>query len=259
VSPARRPRPQTEHRTIRTSDGVRIAYTWWRRPSKELLLLAPGFWRVRLAKENLFLAEHFLRQGYDVAAIDFRGHGDSGGAYTFGTEERQDFLSVVEDLVGEGKPYSRFAVLGFSMGGSIAADTLARTPDLPCRGLAMVCSPEHVSSLRPRPWKANAARQIRIRHVIHVPRISGRRLLSPKPKISRALARLSIPKLIVTAEGDWLVDPSQGRALAKGAAPPVEHVHLALGGSLHADALVRWAPLALLRPLDRWFAKHAPP
>jgi len=238
---------------------VRIAYTWWRRPSKELLLLAPGFWRVRLAKENLFLAEHFLRQGYDVAAIDFRGHGDSGGAYTFGTEERQDFLSVVEDLVGEGKPYSRFAVLGFSMGGSIAADTLARTPDLPCRGLAMVCSPEHVSSLRPRPWKANAARQIRIRHVIHVPRISGRRLLSPKPKISRALARLSIPKLIVTAEGDWLVDPSQGRALAKGAAPPVEHVHLALGGSLHADALVRWAPLALLRPLDRWFAKHAPP
>ena len=259
MSAARRARPQTEHRTIRTHDGVRIAYTWWRRPSRELLLLAPGFWRVRLAKENLFLAEHFLRSGYDVAAIDFRGHGDSGGAYTFGPEERHDFLAVVADLVGEGKPYSRFAVLGFSMGGSIAADALAATPELPCRALAMVCSPDHVASLRPRPWKANAARQIRIRNVIRVPRISGRRLLSPKPRISAALARLSIPKLIVTAEGDWLVDPSHGRTLAQGAAPPVEHVHLELDGSLHADALVRWAPLALLRPLDRWLARYAPP
>ena len=259
MSAARRAKPETEHRKIRTRDGVRIAYTWWRRPSRELVILAPGFWRVRLAKENLFLAEHFLRSGYDVAAIDFRGHGDSEGAYSFGPEERQDFLAVVEDLVGEGKPYSRFAVLGFSMGGSIAADTLARAPGLPCRALAMICSPDHVGSLRPRPWKANAAKQIRMRHVVHVPRISGRTLITAKPKISRALARLSIPKLIVTAEGDWLVDPSQGRALAEGAAAPVEHVHLELGGSLHADALVRWAPLALLRPLDRWFAKHAPP
>ena len=39
-------------------------------------------------------------------------------------------------------------------------------------------------------------------------------------RISRALARLSIPKLIVTSKGDWLVDPSHGRAMAKAAAPP---------------------------------------
>jgi pimeloyl-ACP methyl ester carboxylesterase len=251
--------PEIEHRRIRTSDGVRIAYTWWRRPSREILLLAPGFWRVRLARENLFLASHFLRRGYDVAAIDFRGHGDSGGAYTFGPSERQDFLAFVEDLVGEGKAYDRFAVLGLSLGGSIAADTLARRPDLPCRALAMVCSPEHVSALRPRPWKSGAARQVRLRHVMRMPRIAGARLFEPKPRIARALAKLQIPKLIVTVEGDWLVDPSHGRVLAQAAAPPVDHVHLDLPGSLHADALVAWAPLALLRPLDRWFAKNAPP
>jgi uncharacterized protein len=259
VRTSRRREPAVEHRSARTSDGVRIAYTWWRRPSRELLLLAPGFWRVRLARENLYLAEHFVRRGYDVAAIDFRGHGDSGGAYTFGPAERHDFIAVAEELIGEGKPYSRFAVLGLSLGGSIAADALARHPGLPCRALAMVCSPEHVSALRPRPWKAGAARQVRLRHVVRVPRISGRRLLAPKPRISRALAQLAIPKLIVTAEGDWLVDPSHGRALAEGAAEPVEHVHLDLPGSLHADALVAKAPLALLRPLDRWFARHAPP
>src|SRR5262249_60188447 len=73
VSAARRVKPQTEHRTIRTPDGTRIAYTWWRRPSKELLILAPGFWRIRLAEENLFLAEHFLRRGVRTAAQAFCG------------------------------------------------------------------------------------------------------------------------------------------------------------------------------------------
>ena len=77
----------TEHRRVRTSDGVLIAYTLWRRPAREIILLAPGFWRVRLARENLYLATHFVRRGYDVAVLDFRGHGDSGGAYTFGPAE----------------------------------------------------------------------------------------------------------------------------------------------------------------------------
>ena len=249
----------TEHRHVRTSDGVRIAYTWWRLPAREILLLAPGFWRARLARENLFLATHFLRLGYDVAAIDFRGHGDSGGAYTFGPAEALDFLAVAGDLAGEGKPYERFSVLGLSLGGSIAADALARHPDLPCRALAMISAPAHVSALRPRPWKPGAARQVRLRNVLRMPRIAGRRLLAPKPRIARALANLTIPKLIVTSKGDWLVDPSHGVAMAKAAAPPVDYVHLDLPGSLHADALVRDVPLSLLRLLDRWFARNAPP
>jgi pimeloyl-ACP methyl ester carboxylesterase len=161
--------------------------------------------------------------------------------------------------VGEGKPYSRFAVLGLSLGGSIAAEAVARHPHPPCRALALISSPAHVSALRPRPWKPGAARQVRLRHVLRMPRIAGRRLFEPKPRIARALAQLTIPKLIVTAEGDWLVDPSHGRVLARAAAPPVDHVHLDLPGSLHADALVRYVPLSLLRLLDRWFSRNAPP
>jgi hypothetical protein len=68
-----------------------------------------------------------------------------------------------------------------------------------------------------------------------------------------------MPKLIVTSEGDWLVDPSHGRALARAARKPVEHVHLELPGALHADGLVRFVPVRLLRLLDRWLDEHAPP
>jgi pimeloyl-ACP methyl ester carboxylesterase len=251
--------PAVEHREARAADGVGIAYTLWRRPSKELLLLAPGFWRVRLARENLFLATFFVRRGYDVAALDFRGHGDSKGAYTFGTFEVNDLKAVIDELVGAGKPYERFALLGLSMGGTIAAEALARWPDLPCRALVMVSSPADLRALRPKPWKAGAIRQVRLRHALRMPRVSRRTRIAATPRGERAVAQLSMPKLIVTAEGDWLVDPSHGRILARAAAPPVDDVHFDLPGSLHADALIKFVPLRLLRLLDRWFARNAPP
>jgi len=251
--------PEVRHRTAPAGDGVPIAYTLWRRPSRELLVLAPGFWRVRTAQENLFLTHHFLRRGYDVAALDFRGHGDSGGRYAFGAAEHRDFLAVVEELAGPGKLYERFAVVGLSMGGSIAAQALAARPELPCRALAMISSPADLAALRPKPWKAGALRQVRLRHALRVPRIQARGLSARKPRASEAVAELAMPKLIVTSEGDWLVDPSHGRALARAAREPVDHVHLELPGALHADGLVRVVPVRLLRLLDHWLEKHAPP
>jgi pimeloyl-ACP methyl ester carboxylesterase len=250
---------ETRHRRARASDGVSIAYTLWRRPARELLVLAPGFWRVRLGRENLFLATHFVRRGYDVAALDFRGHGDSGGGYAFGLDEHGDFLAVIDELVGPGRLYARFSVLGLSMGGAIAAGALATRPELPCRGLAMISSPANPRALRPKPWKLGAIRQVRLRHALRVPRLASRAFREPWPRAAEAVASLPFPKLVVTSAGDWLVDPSQGRTLAEASAAPVELVHLELPGSLHADGLVKAVPLRLLRVLDRWFAENAPP
>jgi pimeloyl-ACP methyl ester carboxylesterase len=252
--------PEARHRRARAADGVSIAYTLWRRPARELLVLAPGFWRVRLGRENLFLATHFWRRGYDVASLDFRGHGDSDGGYAFGLAEHEDFHAVIDELVGPRRLYSRFAVLGLSMGGSIAAQALAARPQLPCRALAMISSPADLRALRPKPWKTGAIRQVRLRHALRVPRLAtAGTLRRPKPRADEALAALPFPKLIVTSEGDWLVDPSHGRALAKASAPPVDHVHLELPGAFHADGLVHAVPVRLLRVLDRWFEANAPP
>ena len=181
-------------------------------------MLAPGFWRVRLARENLFLATHFARRGYDVAALDFRGHGESGGGYSFGATEHHDFQAVLDELVGDGKMYERFSVLGLSMGGSIAAQALALRPDQPCRALAMISSPADLRALRPKPWRLGALKQLQWKHALKVPKFSGRRLTARRPRAEDAMASLPMPKLIVTAEGDWLVDPSHGRALARAAA-----------------------------------------
>ena len=259
VSSPARPRDfPAEHPRVRTADGVEIVYSLWRGAGAELLVLAPGFWRARGGREMLFVATHFLRIGYSVAVLDFRGHGESGGAYTFGAREPLDLAAVLEDLVARAG-FSRFAALGFSLGGSIALDTLGRFPDLPCRALAVVSAPTAAADVRPRPWRPGAARQVSVRQALRMPRMAPRALFGGRSPATDAISRLTIPKLVVTIERDWLVDPSHGRSLARAAAPPIEHVHVDVPGALHADALVRYLPVRALRLLDGWFRRNAPP
>jgi pimeloyl-ACP methyl ester carboxylesterase len=194
-----------------------------------------------------------------VASLDFRGHGDSGGSYTFGREEWQDFLALARCFPA---PAREFAAVGFSLGGSIAADAISRDRSLPFRALVMVSSPADFSRLRPRPWKPNAWKMLGWRRALAPPRVDWSSVPREKPKAEDAVEKLAIPKLVVTFEDDWLVRPQHGDRLARAAAPPVERVHLPLAGSLHADAVVRFAPILFFRVLDaflkRWFpAKEA--
>jgi pimeloyl-ACP methyl ester carboxylesterase len=125
----------------------------------------------------------------------------------------------------------------------------------------MISSPADLKTLRPKPWTSGALRQVSFKNAVRVPRLSASSAASVfahPPAVAAALGRLTIPKLIITAEGDWLVDPSHGRVLADASAEPVDYVHLDLPGNLHADSLVKYVPLRLLRLLDRWFAKNAP-
>jgi len=249
-------RPFRERRrTVRTDDGVEIALTVYEVGSRRLIVLAPGFWRRRRDRENVYVAAHLGRLGYDVATFDFRGHGDSGGRYTFGREEWRDLLAVARAFA---PTHDAFAVVGFSLGGSVAAVAIAKAPELPFRALVMVSSPADFARLRPRPWKPAAWRMMGIRRALRPPRMDWNAIARAKPGTETAVESLEIPKLIVTLEDDWLVKPAHGRRLARAASPPVEHVHLNLRGSLHADAVVRYAPLAFLRVLTRFLKKRFP-
>ena len=238
---------------MKTSEGTKIAVTHYDSGSDRLLLLAPGFWRRRADREIALVATHFSRAGYDVATIDFRGHGESEGRYTFGREEWRDFSALAESF-----PHRNFAAVGFSMGGAIAAETILRRPDLPFRALVMVSSPADFARLRPRPWKPAAWQMMGFRRAISPPRVDWRSFPLAKPRAEDAVEMLSIPKLIVTSENDWLVNPSHGDRLFRSAAAPVERVHLDVGSSLHAEAIVRFAPVSFLRVLTDFLNRRFP-
>ncbi|HTP51961.1 MAG TPA: alpha/beta hydrolase [Anaeromyxobacteraceae bacterium] len=82
------------------------------------------------------VAPAFARAGYHVVAPDFRGHGDSdrvgpGGYYYF-----MDYVHDVADLV-EQLARERLAIVGHSMGGSVAALYAGAFPDRAAKVVAM--------------------------------------------------------------------------------------------------------------------------
>jgi pimeloyl-ACP methyl ester carboxylesterase len=243
------------HRTVRAADGVPLAVTHYSSGSPRLVLQAPGFWRRRSDRENVFVAIHLARLGYDVATFDFRGHGGSEGMYTFGQDDWRDFVVVAESFASS---HEDFASVGFSMGGAIAADALARRPDLPCRALVMVSSPADFAKVRPKPWKPAAWKMMGLGRALDPPRVDWKLLSGEKPRALEAVTRLEIPKLIVTFEDDWLVEPAHGDLLERASAPPVERAHLNVGDSLHADAVVRYAPHAFLTLLTDFLSRRFP-
>ncbi len=66
--------------------------------------------------------------GFNVVALDLRGHGDSGGEYTtLGYLEEDDMVEVIDWLVeNKGGLVESIGVIGYSMGGAVAIMLAAR-------------------------------------------------------------------------------------------------------------------------------------
>lgn len=104
--------------TLTTTDGVRIDAGHLKGQDDGLcVVLAHGFtcyWR----QPQLRRIANVLNRAGGVVAIDFRGHGRSGGSSTVGDREVHDVEAAVAWARGLG--YRRVAVVGFSMGAAVA-------------------------------------------------------------------------------------------------------------------------------------------
>lgn len=86
-----------------SSDGIRLG-AWWipsRHPNgrhaHRTILLCPGM--AGNKSSQLVLVRNLIAAGYNVLALDFRAHGDSGGQLcTFGDLERRDVLAAAHWL-----------------------------------------------------------------------------------------------------------------------------------------------------------------
>jgi len=107
------------HQTFRvvTRDGVEIRGVHLQNDFDTLLIYCHGFSSCKNTLHIPRLAESFADE-MDVIVFDFRGHGESGGATTFGDKELLDLDAVMQYAKRFG--YARVVLMGSSMGGAIA-------------------------------------------------------------------------------------------------------------------------------------------
>jgi pimeloyl-ACP methyl ester carboxylesterase len=102
---------------LRTPDGIRLTARHWDSGLRDLgCVVAHGFTGSSRTPYIEAISRAFTRHGVGVLAIDFRGHGRSGGRSTVGDQEIHDVAAAVAWLREHG--YGQVAVLGWSMGGS---------------------------------------------------------------------------------------------------------------------------------------------
>ena len=230
---------------VETSDGVKISIRHTPRGGERVVIVAPGFFQSK--ETRTFRRIHdALGAAFDVISMDFRGHGKSGGRYTFSARETED-LKVVVDYARE--RYGKVGVLGFSFGGSIAVLEAARYRNVD--SLVCVGSPMAPAEIEFEWWRPVAIRD----GVRGLERGAGARIGSPFLKKASAIDVVSslgpIPVLFIHGSRDATVKPRHSRGLYE-RARGTRSLRIFQGAS-HAQEIFRKFPEGFLGCVRDWF------
>ncbi len=235
------------------ADGVDLFLDHYRAGHDTAVLVCPGFYQHRRMTRCRLIGSAVAAAGYDVLVLDLRGHGQSGGSYTFGLREPDDVRRVLDRVRPQ---YRRLEILGFSMGAAIAIHALARSRQADgVLAVGAVADPNLI-----RPWTISWRDALRScwnwRRGIRTFR--SRTLPYGKPRALDVVDRLSpIPMLFVHGARDWLVQPKQSELLYQRAGEP-KQLRLIEGGR-HAEELFDDDPDGFVRLCTEWFQRDEPP
>ena len=198
------------------------------RETRAAIVLLHGFSWHRLPWLTGFVP--WLQPRYNILQFDFRGHGESDDApITLGTTEQRDVAAAVRLM--ESRGYGPIALMGISMGGSVA---IMSAPDLPVAAVVADAAYGRVEN--------PIANRMRQGHY-PMPRLGARLVVAAASLRARTWLRQPIQRvaqiaprglLLIAPQEDRLVSWTQSQEMYRVAAEPKEL--LLVPGAAHSDA-----------------------
>ncbi len=113
---------------IMTADSHKIAVRYLRKQKQkdEAVILAHGF----STHKDMFLFQEMsamFHRFYDVLTFDFRGHGESGGLFSWTSHEARDLHAVISFAEKQG--YKKVGLIGFSLGAAATLIEAGQNPN----------------------------------------------------------------------------------------------------------------------------------
>lgn len=240
------PPPQLVRLT--TSDGVAIAADHWPAESALAYVVAHGFTGSSRAPRVRRIATQLAATGAAVLALDFRGHGRSGGRSTLGDLEVHDAAAAVAFLRAAGHPL--IALVGWSMGGSVVLRYAGLGGD--SDAVVSISSPGHwwergTAPMRLVHWAAETRVGRTATRIVTRTRLrSAEWLRLPESPVEVVAAIAPRPLLIVHGDADRYFPLRHAEALAAAASNAVFWAEAGMG---HAESAT--TP-ALVGRVDGW-------
>ena len=222
-------------------DGTRLAGVWYpagSSPTGRTVLLVHGFAEIRDAMKGR--AEFLTARGWNVARLDMRGYGRSGGGCaSFGGREGDDLRAWVDVVAGRVGPAMSLAVWGRSMGAAIAMRAAADEPRI---AALLLESPyarlETVVAGWLRRVRTPLPSLLAPRIVRRAARLAGVSLSRPRP--IELAPRITAPTLIVHGRRDTLVPDGDAHRLASAFPQPATLVEVP--GAGHGNVIEMGGP-----------------
>lgn len=127
---------------LNSRDGFKIAVNHYRSPGRErVIVLCHGSFMCKDARPFREMSNDFY-ESFDVVTMDFRGHGRSGGFFTFTAKEQDDLRAVIDFAK---KTYTKIGIIGFSLGAATAIIDAAENKDI--QSLIAVSAPADVDKI----------------------------------------------------------------------------------------------------------------
>jgi pimeloyl-ACP methyl ester carboxylesterase len=202
------------------SDGVRLRGRQWgtRRPEGVAIVLVHGFAASSADEKVVAVAEALADTGHTVLSVDSRGHGDSGGAVTFGDAERLDVGAAVT-AAGPGP----VILVGASMGAIGALRHAVAGDEHAIVGVVTVSCPAR--------WKLpRNARGVASALLTHTPpgrwaarRYLGVRIAEPGPRPAppiELVPEVRVPLALIHGRADPFIPVADAELLAAAARHP---------------------------------------
>ena len=231
-----------------TKDQVRVSFHLYHGTERRerVLIICPGFFQ---SKETAIFQKlsRDLTQDQDVLCMDFRGHGQSGGLFTFSAKEVADLEAV---LKWAGERYARLTVLGFSLGAATAVTTVSRLRD-GIQGVVAVSCPAAFEEIEFKVWNPEGAI---LTFQTWDPRLGcrpGPAWLKKERPLDAIRSLSPIPVLLIHGDKDSVVHHRHSQRLYQQAAEP-KRVAIISGGG-HAEEIYRAYPKEFLATFKEEF------
>lgn len=232
---------------VTAADNQKVFLDHYKNGHRKAVIIAHGFFNSKSAVLLKDLAAS-LSNDYDVAVLDFRGHGQSPGYFYWTTKEYLDLEAVIDYLSDD---YDAIGLIGFSLGAATSIITASKSDVI--KSVIAVSPPTEFSKIEYHFWKLEPEQDIFYNLVGEGRYGKGVRpgpFWLKKDKPIHCIRNVKAPILFIHGTKDWLIEPHHAEELYQ-AASAKKALKLIEGGP-HAEYLLRQNKSETLGAIMNW-------
>ncbi len=188
---------------------------------------------------------------YDSIIFDFRGHGDSGGKFSWSAKEHLDLDAVLDFAVSEG--YERIGIIAFSLGAAASINAASKRDDI--KSMVLISCPTSFWKIDYHFWEPEMFSDLKDNLECNWEgkgaRVANFMTAKPKPLDDITTVK-DTAILFIHGDSDWVIKHYHSKRLYDAAKTHKELQIIEKG--LHAERLIQQYPDRMKSLMLGWFS-----